>query len=327
MRRGMKKYYLLLLGVVAAIFYGCHAPKKGQKQVAIITPVSHPSFQSMEKAVMETMEEHSPGKYRFSIYNSQGNKILMRTEIEEVAGKSFDLVVTLGAAASKMTKEIFYKRGIATPIVFTAAPSPEKFHIIDSQALYVTGVKEEVPLQREIECLVQAKPEIQRLLLVYNPESPALVENRGQLEVLLQALNIRLIVVEVFQASEIQRKVTPFISQVDAVLVLKDNTVVSGLDALVKLCNLYKVPLMASDLDSPDRGAALAYGVYEKEFGIEAAKQALQILEAGIPPRDIPVTTPSHFILRLNEEAAKKQGLKLEKLKSIACEVCYVGSS
>ena len=75
---------------------------------------------------------------------------------------------------------------------------------------------------------------------------------------------------------------------------LKDNTVVSGLDALIKL----NIPIMASDLDSPDRGAALGFGVHEIDFGIEAAKKALLILEQGIPPREIPVTAPSNFELK-----------------------------
>ncbi len=74
----------------------------------------------------------------------------------------------------------------------------------------------------------------------------------------------------------------------DALIVLKDNTIVSGLDVLVKLCDRHRIPLMASDLDSPDRGAAFGYGVYEIDFGIEGANKALQILIKGIHPGTIP---------------------------------------
>jgi putative tryptophan/tyrosine transport system substrate-binding protein len=92
-------------------------------------------------------------------------------------------------------------------------------------------------------------------------------------------------------------------------MVLKDNTVVSGLDVLVKLCNQFQIPLMASDLDSPDKGAAFGFGVYEVEFGTEAAKKALQILNEGESPGQIPVTPVSNFDLRINQEAAQKQGI------------------
>ena len=36
---------------------------------------------------------------------------------------------------------------------------------------------------------------------------------------------------EIFQFNEMNAKVTPFIEKADAVIVLKDNTVVTGLDA------------------------------------------------------------------------------------------------
>ena len=66
---------------------------------------------------------------------------------------------------------------------------------------------------------------------------------------------------------------------------------------------------MASDLYSPDRGAALGYGVHEIDFGIEGAHKALQILEEGIQPGSIPVTPVTTFTLRVNHEVAKKQGI------------------
>ena len=71
------------------------------------------------------------------------------------------------------------------------------------------------------------------------------------------------------------------------------------------------VPLMASDLDSPDRGAAFGYGVHEIEFGIEGAKKAIQILVNGEQPGNIPVTPIENFTLRVNSDAAIRQGITL----------------
>ena len=68
---------------------------------------------------------------------------------------------------------------------------------------------------------------------------------------------------------------------------------------------------MASDLDSPSRGAAFGYGVYEVEFGIEAAIKALKILEDGVPAGSIPITPVANFSLRVNREAAIAQGIEV----------------
>ena len=142
-------------------------------------------------------------------------------------------------------------------------------------------------------------------------------KDQKHMQHILDQKHIALTTIEVFQASKLLAKTSAAISQADAVIILKDNTVVSGLEVLVKLCERFKIPLMASDLDSPDRGAAFGYGVYEIEFGKEAAKKALDILEHGTQPGLIPVTPVSSFTLRINEESAKKQGFSAAMIYSI----------
>ncbi len=160
-----------------------------------------------------------------------------------------------------------------------------------------------------MEVLIRYKPAIKRVLLVYNPAEPGLQKDQQEIQRILQERRIDLITVETFQTNEIKAKVTPFMEGADALVVLKDNTVITGLEGLIKLCEHYHIPLMASDLDSPDRGAAFGYGVYEVDFGTEAAKKALKILEEGIAPGRIAVTPVDRFSLRINREAAERQGV------------------
>lgn len=297
----MKKLLFLLV----LLFAACGHKEEGKVSIAILTPITHPSLEQIEKGFIETLEEAYPGKYRFTTYNAQGNKMLMHAMIEEIIRKEHELVFTLGTQASHMTLENFNKKEIAAPIVFTAVNDPT--HLIGKN---ITGVKELLNFPGELQALLQYRPEIQNILLVYNPIEPGLQKDQLQIAKILEEKNIALTLVEVFQTNELYPKVSPFIEKVDAVLVLKDNTVISGLDFLVKLCDKYHIPLMASDLDSPDRGAAFGYGVYEVEFGIQAAKIALQILEEGVLPKDIPISSPTEFTLRVNESAARRQGGK-----------------
>lgn len=145
-------------------------------------------------------------------------------------------------------------------------------------------------------------------MLVYNPSEAGLEKDQREVSRILKEMGIALLTVEVFNVNEIQAKVAAFIEKADALLVLKDNCVVSGLSVLVKFAEHYKIPLMASDLDSPDNGAAFAFGVPEIDYGIEAGKKALLILNEGVSPKAIPVTAVKDFKLRINEEAARRQG-------------------
>jgi putative tryptophan/tyrosine transport system substrate-binding protein len=309
----MKQFILICLFLIC-ILISCGKSDEKQIPIAILTPITHPSLEKAENGFKQSLEASNPGKYRFVTYNAQGNKTLMRSEIEEIAQKDYALVFTLGTSASQMATEVFNKKRIETPIVFTCVNDPVGFHIVFSEETpggNITGVKEMLHFDAELEALLRYKPSIQNIVLVYNPAEPGLQKDQQEIDRILKQKNITLQTIEAFQTNEILAKVSPFMSIADAVIVLKDNTVISGLDVLVKLCNRYQIPLMTSDLDSPDRGAAFGYGVYEVDFGIEGAKKALQILVEGVQPGSIPVTHVSEFTLRINSEAAKRQGIDL----------------
>lgn len=305
----MKSNLLICLILMASIC-GCNLTQKHQTRIAILTPISHPSLEQIEKGFVQTLQGYDPQKYHFDVFNAQGNKTLMHSEIEEIIRADYDMVFTIGTLASQMTIEVFGKKKISVPIVFTCVNEPKDFGIKTG----VTGVQELLDLKAELQYLLHYKPDVKRLLLVYNPTEPGLAKDQRLLLHLSRALHIELTTVEVFQTNEIMAKVQPFMTQNDAVIILKDNTVVSGIDALVKLCNRHRVLLMASDLDSPDKGAAFGYGVHEIEFGVQAAQKALIILESGILPQDIPITPVSQFSLRINEQAANQQGVVYDRL-------------
>lgn len=305
--------YLSLI-CISFLLVSCEQKKESRIPVAILTPVTHPSLEQIEAGFKKEMEVPDPGLYRFTTYNAQGNKTLMRSEIEAISQQDYALVFTIGTLASQMTKEVFEKKQMKTPIVFTCVNDPLGFKIIVSEENpggQVTGVKELLHFEEELAALLHVKPDIKKVLLVYNPMEPGLQKDQQEVERVLKEKNIALKTVEVFQTNEMLAKVSPFIAEKDALIVLKDNTVVSGLDVLVKLSDHYQVPLMASDLDSPDRGAAFGFGVYEVEFGVEGARKARQILIEGEKPGNIPITPVSEFKLRINREAAKRQGVNL----------------
>ncbi|HXF29497.1 MAG TPA: ABC transporter substrate-binding protein [Chlamydiales bacterium] len=299
----MKYIYIAILCIVSS----CANQENAKIPIAILTPVTHPSLEQIEKGFKETIEATSPGKYRFVTYNAQGNKTLMRGECEEIARKEYCLLFTIGTMSSQMAGEVFSKKGLNMPIVFTAVNDPVGFHIVSSEQHpggTITGVKELLNFRKELDEALKLKPNIKTLLLVYNPMEPGLAKDQSQVVAIAKEYGIKLISVEVFQTNECMAKVSAFVGEADALLVLKDNTVVGGLDILVKLCNQYHIPLIASDLDSPDRGAAMGYGVHEIEFGIEGAKKALQILHSKTSPGDIPVTAVSKFTCKVNNDAA-----------------------
>lgn len=311
------KYFILAFMVICLGIGGLLTfyRTEGQK-IAILTPMTHPSLEQIEKGFVETMEKNCRQKFTIKIYNALGNKTLMRSEAEEIALGGYDLVFTIASQASRTMKEVFEKKKLSTPIVFTAVPFPLKLDLIASEASsgnQMTGVKETTDFAKELAFL---RNKAKTVLLVYDPSSPSLASNKEEIETILADMGIALKTVEIFKTNEILLKTAPFIEATDAVLVIKDNTVVSGLDVLVKLCEQKGKLLIASDLDSAERGAAYAYGVSELIYGEEAAKKALLILDDYKLPRDIPITAPPSdaFVFKINEKRLKEIGF-LEELQ------------
>ena len=100
------------------------------------------------------------------------------------------------------------------------------------------------------------------------------------------------------------------VGRVDAITVIGDNTAVSALESIVKVCNENKIPLLAGDTDSVKRGAAAGYGFNYKDLGKQAGDMAAQILN-GTPIKDIPVEYAKNLQLSINEKAAKAQGVTI----------------
>jgi putative ABC transport system substrate-binding protein len=304
------RYYILVFVLICLVTVGFFKFKGEGYKIAILTPTTHPSLEKIEKGFVDTLEKSCRQKFTVKTYNALGNKSLMRSEAEEIGLGEYDLVFAIGAQSARTMKEVFEKKEMSTPIVFSAVSFPVEMDLVASEASsgnQLTGVKESTDFAKELEIL---RNKAKSVLLVYDPSSPSLTANKEEIETILREMGISLKTVEIFKSNEILLKTAPLIEEADALLVIKDNTVVSGIDVLVKLCNQNNKLLIASELDSADRGVPYAYGVSELIYGEEAAKKALLILDDYKLPRDIPITTPppEAFVYKVNKQRLKEIG-------------------
>jgi putative ABC transport system substrate-binding protein len=296
-------------------------------KIAILTPATHPSLQQIENGFCKTinkikdlkrdlktvMGDEIKHKYDISVFNANGDKILLHAQAEEIISQDFDLIFTIGTTSSQLCKELCIKKGKHTPIVFGAVADPVRIGLVKSLQKpegCVTGAVEAPDYKTQLNLLLQLKPNIKNILLIYNPSQGSCLErDKDEIEQLLSQKKVNLISCEIYNTNEIQGKLAGLIQSADVVLILKDNTVVSGIDGIIKLCNLYHVTLMATDLDSGDKGAALSFGVQESAFGEQAAMLARKILEEGANPADLPCITDYKNELNINRKTMNDQGL------------------
>lgn len=286
-------------------------------RIALFVPAVHPAMTEIVNGFEETIKSMSDKKYSFDEYNANGNPTLLRAQTDEIVQQGYDLVFTVGAHCSQSIFELSKKRKSRMAQVFGAVEDPFGIGIVKPVPTAedtVTGVVEVVDYNQQIDALLHVKPNVKTILLVYNPtQGRGLEKNREELEKVLQRKNIALHTVTITHQNEITQKVPAFLTDIDVIMILIDNTVVAGIDSLVTLCGRYGVTLLASDLNSGDKGAALAFGAHQRDYGSVGARMVFDILEKQQSPGSITVSPLPDQLLKINTKTMEQQGLHLSK--------------
>ena len=86
---------------------------------------------------------------------------------------------------------------------------------------------------------------------------------------------------------------------------------VAALESVLAVAERFRIPVIASDIATAQRGAAAAYGVDEIQLGRQAGEMALRILFEGADPATTPVEIQEVLDLAVNLEAAARMGLTI----------------
>ena len=289
------------------------AKKREALRIAIFTPTTHLALEEIEQGFKETLQQPHMKPCVFTTFNANGNRTLLRAQAEEIVSDKYDMIFTIGTFCSQTIAELLQKKELKTPHIFGGVDGPEFAESLQQINQSSTGVYVKSDYKQEMEMLHKLKPSTKNILLVYDPtHGTGLEKDKQEIEGYSKHLGMTLHSVEVYQTNEIQQKVAASLPQMDVVLVLTDNTVVAGIDALVTLCNRYGVTLLASDLSSGKKGAALAYGITEYESGSGAGEKAVAIIMQGSQPAELPVTAITNFRMEINRDTMKSQNLDLD---------------
>ena len=211
------------------------------------------------------------------------------------------------------TTQAVVKADTTTPIVFTAVTDPVGSGIVtDAKApgANVTGVSDMLPVQPHLELIKQIVPNVNTIGVLYNAgESNSVFLVKAE-KAAAAKMGIKVVEATASNSSEVQAAAQSLVGRVQAVSVLTDNTVVSALDSVIKVCQQNHIPLIAGDTDSVKAGAVAAYAFDYKDLGIQAGEMAAQIL-SGTPIKDIPVQYAQKLQLSVNPTAAKAMGVTL----------------
>ncbi|MDN5842421.1 MAG: ABC transporter substrate-binding protein [Alcaligenaceae bacterium] len=301
------------LAATAAFAGVLASPLAFAQSVAVTSIVEHPALDSIKDGVHETLTaagytEAKGLKWQFQ--TAQGNTAIAAQIARKFIGDKPDVIVAIATPSAQAvvaaTKTI--------PVVYSAVTDPVAAQLVPSMGpsgTNVTGVSDALSLDKQVELIHKVVPNAKKVGMVYNPGEANSVVVVKRLRELLPKAGMSLVEATAARTVDVGAAARSLVGKVDVIYTNTDNNVVSAYEALVKVGNSAKIPLIASDTDSVKRGAIAALGVNYHDLGIQTGKVVIQILK-GAKPGDIASQTSDKLELYVNPAAAKAQGVTLD---------------
>ena len=166
-----------------------------------------------------------------------------------------------------------------------------------------------------------AMPKLKMFTLVYSP-SPTVAPEIKQVDDAAKKYGIK---VQKFMMQQlpdlytISKHINP---KSQAIFILKDEVVVSGISTLLQQAIKMHIPVIASDDGSVAKGAAFAVGVSERQIGTGGAKLAAKVL-SGTPASQVAIELMTHYDVFVNTAGMQKQGVNFENVQKAAKQFSY----
>jgi putative ABC transport system substrate-binding protein len=302
-----------ILGM-AALLGAMVQPLAFAQSVSVTSIVEHPALDSVRDGILKSLNNAGYTQAKgldWEFQTAQGNTAIAAQIARKFVGDKPDVIVAIATPSAQAvvaaTKSI--------PVVYSAVTDPVAAQLVGTMGASgsnVTGVSDALVLEKQVELIKKVVPNAKRVGMVYNPGEANSVVVVQRLRELLPQSGMTLVEATAARTVDVGAAARSLIGKVDVIYTNTDNNVVSAYEALVKVGNDAKVPLVASDTDSVKRGAIAALGVNYYDLGLQTGKMVVRILK-GEKPGDIASQTSDKLELFVNPGAAQKQGVTLSE--------------
>ncbi len=290
---------------------GAAAPAE-MKTVAITAIVEHPALDAVRKGVIEELaaQGYKEGEnLKIDFQSAQGNTATAGQIAKKFAGDNPDVIVAIATPSAQSmvaaTKTI--------PVVFSAVTDPVAAKLVPSweaSKTNVTGLSDELPLQPQIDLMKKIVPNLKSVGYVYSPGEVNSTIVLDQLKAALDKDGITVAAAPAQRTTDVPTAARSLKGKADLIYTSLDNNVVSAYESLYKVAVENKLPLVASDTGSVERGAVAALGINYHDMGVATGKMVVRILK-GEKAGDIAPQRMEKLDLYVSKKHAAEQGITL----------------
>jgi putative ABC transport system substrate-binding protein len=307
-----RRHLLACAGLVlGGLLFG--QPAAAQEVVVAVTAiVEHPALDACRDGIRDELKAggYEEGKNLKFVYESaQGNPGTAVQIAQKFVGESPNVIVPISTPSAQAVV------GATTdiPVVFTAVTDPLGAKLVSSLEKpggNVTGMSDLSPIAKHLELIKEITPDAKKIGVTYNPGEANSVTLLNLLKELGAPAGFEILEAAAPKSSDVLAAAQSLVGKADVIYVPTDNTIVSALEAVLKVGIDNQIPVYAGDTDSVKRGAIATIGFNYYDVGRQTGQIVLRVLK-GEKPGDIPVAGVEITELVVNPGAAEKMGITI----------------
>ncbi|KIL49316.1 ABC transporter substrate-binding protein [Jeotgalibacillus soli] len=279
--------------------------------IGITQIVEHPSLDAATDGFKKAFVDAGID-VTFDEQNAQNDQNNSLTIAQKFAGDNVDLIF----ANSTPSAQSSLNATTDIPIVFTSVTDAVGANLVESMEApggNVTGTTDTHPeaIPSTVDFMVEQLG-VKSIGMVYNAGESNSVAQVEMVKEAIEGTDAKVEEAAVSTSADVKQAAESLVGKVDAFYIITDNTVVSALESVIGVSNDEDIPLFVGELDSVARGGFAAYGFEYGDIGYEAGQLAIQILQDGTAPADLPVQYPGNLKLLINKQAAEEMGIEIK---------------
>lgn len=301
---------LLLLGLGSDFAHAhAHADPDPEKRIGIVLPQDHAALREIIDGFEAELKKQYPHPIKIKIVNAQGDINLQRALLMQMREENYHLIIPISTNTSQMAATLIKNKPLLALACEKCGNTPN-----------LTAVDDEPNINALFKLIHATYPLLKNITLVHST-SDKIFSEIAEVTAAANQYGIALHRLSIQNLPELYSLGQAIPKDTEAILLLKDNVIVSGIDTLVRVAQKRKLLLITSDDASVKAGASFGLGIPEEKIGAEGAKLAAKIL-SGVPVSQLPpvkINTPVVFISakttpKVIQIAAEKLRYKVQKV-------------
>jgi putative ABC transport system substrate-binding protein len=247
--------------------------------------------------------------------NAEGDIPSLTSIVEGFLSDDVDLIATVTTPAAQAAFQVVGAAGGTTPVVYSVVTDPFAAGLAEDPSTHepwITGSQSLPPFEEVIDTAQAVVPDLAVMGMVYNPSEANAQTVVDAVQAIADERGLTLELATIADSCEVGQATDALVgSGIDAFIVPTDTTMVSGMAAMVQIADDNDIPVVGTDANHAQTGAAIGVGTDYYGSGVRAGEIACAVLSGEATPADFDVTPVESLGIAVNEAAAAAQGVTI----------------